>query len=135
MTKLVCAILGRLPGWAWREHGPAYTAAEVGIFYGPIDTTPDRAIGVRVYGSSDSVDDSGAPTRRVQLTIRGEEGRPDGADHLAHFAFLVLHGRPRGGGINGISRTSMGPLGADDNGREQRSENYTITLDNPEASE
>jgi hypothetical protein len=28
----------------------------------------------------------------------------------------------------------MAPLGADENGREERTDNYTITLDNTEAS-
>ena len=40
----------------------------------------------------------------------------------------------RTGGINHIHRTSFGPLGADVNGREERSENYSVVLDNPEAA-
>jgi hypothetical protein len=132
LTRLVCLLLGQLPGWEWRPDGPEYTATEVGIFYGAIAETPDRAIGVRVYGSSDDRND---PTqRRVQLITRGKKGQPDGADVLAGHAFTRLTGVSRLFGINGISRTSMGPLGTDTNEREQRSDNYSITLDNPEAS-
>lgn len=134
LTQTICAILGRLPGWAWRPNGPDYTEDEVGIFYGAIQPTPHRAVGVRVYSATDSADGTAPDQRRVQLIIRGHPDRPDGADVLAGFAFLVLHGLSRVGGINGISRTSMGPLGADDNGRQERSDNYSITLDNPEAS-
>jgi len=37
------------------------------------------------------------------------------------------------GGISGVSRLSMAPAGADENGREERTENYLIILDNQEA--
>jgi hypothetical protein len=131
LTKLICSILGTLPGWAWREGAP-YTADEVGIFYGAIPDFPDQAVGVRLYAVVDSRDDPAQ--RRVQLTIRGKPGRPDGADSLAGFALAALDDLSRVAGINGARRTSMGPLGADTNQREERSENYTIILDNPEAS-
>ena len=65
---------------------------------------------------------------------RGARNQPDSADQLAGLAFLLLQGRMRTGGINHIHRTSFGPLGADGNGREERADNFTITLDNLEVS-
>lgn len=131
LTKVVCRILGRIPGWSWRETGPAYTDDEVAIFYGPLKPDPDRAVGVRVY---DGTDTAHLATRRVQLRFRGRPGELDGADRLAFPAFVLLDGLSRTGGISGARRMSLAPLGADTNGREERTDNYEITLDNLEAS-
>lgn len=138
LTKLICSLLGEIPGWDWHDsdndlpdaepHVPA--TGDVVIFYGAIGTEPDRAVGVRVYTTTDEPD---LAWRRVQLRLRGEAGRPDGADALATPAFEALHGLSRVGGISSISRKSMAPAGADDNRREQRTENYLIILDNLEA--
>lgn len=132
LTTLICAQLGQLPGWEWRPNGPEYTAAEVGIFYGPIGAAPDLAVGVRLYGATDErLEHYG--WRRVQLRLRGARGQPQGADKLAGPALAAMEGLSRKGGISGVSRQSMTPLGADANGREERTENYIITLDNMEA--
>lgn len=134
LTVLLCEQLGRIPKWAWRpDPEDLYLESEVAVFYGSIDPTPDRACGVRVYGTIDARDDHyGA--RRVQLRLRGARGQARGADLLAWPAFLVMQNLSRVGGISGASRQSMTPLGADDNGREERTENYLILLDNTEAS-
>lgn len=131
LTQEICTQLGGITGWEWRPTGPAYTSAEVGVFYGAIGTSPDRAVGVRVYGSTDTRD--GPASRRVQVRFRGAPGNPAGADDLAGQAFPVLTGLSRVGGISGVSRLSMAPLGADSNRREERTDNYIITLDNQEA--
>lgn len=125
LTKLLCALIGGIPTFDWPEHTPTGIA----VFYGRIDPSPDRAVGVRVYGSDD---ERYLNQRRVQLRIRGrKEDRAD-ADTIASVIFAVLPGLSRVGGISGIRRESMTPLGADQNGREERTENYTITLDNLE---
>lgn len=132
LTKVICGLLGNIEGWEWREDGPAYTADEVAIFYGRILSEPDRAVGVRVYAdASDRLEYINA--RRVQLRYRGAPNRPDGADELASAGYAVLQGLSRVGGISDASRLSMAPLGADTNGREERTDNYQIILDNPEA--
>lgn len=138
LTKLICSILGEIPGWDWHasdedldgDEPYAPPSGAVVIFYGALGTEPDKAAGVRVYGSTDEQD---LGWRRVQLRLRGEPGRPDGADVLAASAFAALHGLSRLGGISSISRQSMAPAGADDNRREQRTENYLIILDNLES--
>jgi hypothetical protein len=131
LTKTICAALGGIPGWEWRPTGPAYTSAEVGVFYGAIGPKPDRAVGVRVYGATDERD--GPAWRRVQIRFRGADGNAAGADELAGQAFPVLTELSRQGGISGIRRESVAPLGADGNRREQRTDNYIIILDNQEA--
>ena len=131
LTDRICELLGRVPGWSWLpDADDDYPANVVGIRYGATQPTPDRTIGVRVYSSTD--DDT--HVRRVQIRTRGGRLDPAGADTLAGVVFTVLHGLSRWGGISDIRRISFGPLGADDLGREERSENYQIILDNPEAS-
>lgn len=130
LTVRLSQIVGALPLFAWRPDGPAYTAAEIGVFYGTIPDAPDRAVGIRVYSPIDEPD---LLARRVQLYIRGGRRQPFGADRIAGVLFSVLHDRLRGDGIASIRRTSAAPLGADANGREERTENYLITLDNLEA--
>ncbi len=127
-TLAVCEILGEVPGWHWSPDG-AYPDGGVAIFYGDIAERPDRAIGVRVYGGTDDPRVY-QPIRRAQLRIRGARGSRDDADRIAGIAFTVLQGRARTRGLSWIERTYFGPLGADTNGREERSDNYSISIDN-----
>ena len=131
LTMRLCEILARLPGW----RGPLredHAGASVSVFYGAIEGTPDQAVGVRVYGEVVSGDDQRV-RRRAQLRVRGARNAPDGADNIAGLAHAVLNGLSRQGGINSIIRQSFSPSGADANGREERTENYLIILDNQEA--
>ncbi|WP_234024231.1 MULTISPECIES: minor capsid protein [Microbacterium] len=132
LTHRLGEILGRVPTFAWRpgENDPAPTPREVAVMYGKLRDAPDRGIGISVYNSLDEPD---VLKRRVQFHIRGERLQPFGADRIAGVVFAVLEGRLRGGGISSIVRQSFTRLGADANGREQRTENYLITLDNLEA--
>jgi hypothetical protein len=132
-TVALCEQLGRVPGWTWREDGDPYTEADgVGIYYGPIGATPHRAIGVRIYGWTDPrVDPS---SRRVQLRLRGLPNDLTGADRMAGIAKAVIQSLSRVAGISGASRISASPSDADGNGRQERTDSYIITLDNPEAS-
>ena len=130
LTTVLCGMLGEVPGWHWSPTTVAPSGV-VGIFYGAIPESPDRAIGVRVYGGTDDPLVY-SPQRRAQLWIRGARNDPDDADRLAGLAFTLLQGRCRSRGVSWIERQTFGPLGADTNGREERSENYTVFLDNPE---
>ena len=130
LTIALCELLAEELGWSWSLTEP-YPAGAVGLFYGSIGDAPDRAVGVRVYGGSDPR--VYAPTRSVQLLLRGRPGEPDGADALADAAFGVLHKTLRRRGILAGQRSYFGPLGADVNGREERADNYEIHLDNMEA--
>ncbi|MFF2493252.1 minor capsid protein [Agromyces sp. NPDC058064] len=130
LTKAIAAFLGEIDGWAWRPDGPVYTDTEVGVDYGAIQADTNRRVGVRVYMTTD---EQHLAVRRIQLRSRGAPGDPTGADELADAAFARLQGLSRVGGISGVSRLSMAPLGADANRREERTDNYIITLDNQEA--
>ena len=112
---------------------PPPPGAALGIYYGDIPESPDRAIGVRVYGGTDDARVY-APQRRAQLRIRGARNDPDDADQIAGVALAVLQGRARVRGLSWIERQHFGPLGADTNGREERSDNYLISIDNQEVS-
>jgi len=132
LTLRVIEALATIPGWSWSTG--QYPAGATAIFYGPIpEGTYKAAIGVRVYASTDD-NVQALHTRSVQLRFRGEKGKKNGADKLAHPAFLTLTRLSREGGISGVSRLSQAPLGADENGREERTDNYIITLDNTEAT-
>lgn len=131
LTKRILTYLGTIPGWEWRESGPAYADSVVGLYYGPIKTSPDRGIGARVYAPQDEPHVS---QRRLQLRFRGAPRGLDGADKLADIAFAAMDGLSRLDGILRAQRISFTPLGADTNGREERTDNYLITLDNLEAS-
>lgn len=133
VVTAVNEILAAAGVGVWRPAGPAYTLAEVGIFYGPIGAAPDRAVGVTVYVQSDDIETE-RKDRYVQVRCRGARGAPNGADLLADSVFYVLHGLVRTHGFARISRTSTAPLGADTNARQERTDNYRIIIDNPEAS-
>lgn len=133
LTHRICELLADVDGWEYRPDGPNYTPTEVGIFYGSIDPDPDRAVGVRVYAPDDRPLEF-ITARRVQLRIRGAKGRRDGADQLASLAHERLQDLSRVGGISRMTRLSFSPLGADENGRQERTENYLVTLDNKEAA-
>ncbi len=131
LTLTLCAILGELDGFEWSADPDVdYDTASIGVFYGAIGDTPDRAVGVRIYGTPDQVF---VRRRRVQFWIRGARFDRPGADRIADAVFDRLDKLSREGGISSAKRDSMTPLGADDNDRERRSENYIITLDNEEA--
>ncbi|KMM44860.1 hypothetical protein CWIS_13580 [Cellulomonas sp. A375-1] len=130
LTRLIAAWLAAAGVGAWRPTGPTYTTGEVGIFYGPIAEIPDRAIGVTVYSSTDPVS-TGTTVRYVQVRYRGAPGAPAGADTLASAGFAALHGVHRRGGVARARRISSARLGADDTGRQERTDNYEFILNPP----
>lgn len=131
LTMAVCRLLAERCGWGWLPDG-INSAAPVRLFYGPVGSLPDQGVGVTVYGGTDNLVD-GLTTRRVQLMHRGAKNAPDGADRLAAESFTALQGLSRTSGINTAFRLSWARLGADGNGRQERSDNYQIIIDNAEA--
>lgn len=127
-TRL-CEILGSIAGFEWSTTA-AYGTDSVGVWFGRIGDVPDRAVGVRLYGGSD---DDDLKARKAQIWVRGARGERDSADDIADAVFTRFNNLSREGGVLGIRRESMSDQGADDNDRDQRSENYTIILDNEEA--
>lgn len=127
----ICQALADAGVGAWRPSGPAYTSAEVGIFYGAIGASPDRAIGVARYMRDDFVpgDRYATTTLRVQVRVRGPKGVVAGADDLADAVDAALQGLSRVGGLNYIERQSLAPLGPDGNGRQELTLNYLVCLE------
>ncbi len=131
LTLLLCRSLAEATGWQWHESGPNYGAAGVTLVAGDLDDTSDQMVGVTVYGGTD-LDSQFLHWRMAQFRFRGARGDLVGAASLASRAFAARHTLSRLGGISSVSRRSFARLGADDNGREERTDNYTVTLDNQE---
>ncbi len=132
LTKTICAALGQIPGWIWDEDAE-YPHDRVGVYYGAIPDEPDRAVGVRMY--SIPVDDENTERiRRVQARIRGSRRDRADADRLASIARAVLVAMLPPSGISEILFYSTGDLGSDNHQREQRTENFTVSLDNQESA-
>ncbi|WP_337004105.1 MULTISPECIES: minor capsid protein [unclassified Microbacterium] len=130
-TRL-CEILGTIDGFEWSATTAAYDPDSVGVWFGAIDDTPDRGVGVRLYGLGGSESDD-LTQRKAQVWVRGAREERGSADDIADAVFGRFDKLSREGGILSIRRESMSDQGSDDNDREQRSENYLITLDNEEA--
>ena len=127
LTVWICELLGSFPGWEWRTSGP-YSATNIAVFYGALQTAPDRAVAVRIYTVGD--DHRFPRERRAQLQYRGARNTPHDADRLASIVFAAVDGLSTVRGVSDIRRMSMARLGADKNGREERTDNYLITLEN-----
>lgn len=134
MTWLVSALRRGLAEYlaangvgTWRESSP-YLPDEKAITLRDLPDAPDTALAVEVYDISDDVV---LPDQevRVQLLARG---RGDAADDMADTAFGVLHGAHHFMAgtvkVGSARRISSAPLGADDNGREERADSYALVL-------
>lgn len=131
----VAELLAEL-GWAWRPHSEFEPDDDVGILFRRLADRPNlpaQLVAIAVYGGGDD-DENGEAYRLVQLRFRGARNDPRGADQLAGAAFNHLRTVAHRRGIAWARRRSFDQSKADDNGREQRTDNYRITLDNPEAT-
>lgn len=129
LNQLVCRILGELDGWSYLPGDGEYSEEHVAVWYLRLHGEPARGVAVRVYGGDDS---AGLKIRRVQFISRGLPNDPFGADRIAAQIYATFHEVSRADGIAYARRISFGPLGPDGNGREERSDNYELTLDNLE---
>jgi hypothetical protein len=113
-----------------------YAADEVGIVFGVPTQDPPSLIALAVYNNTD--DPALSDSRpMVQFRIRGASADPTGADDLADAVFDRLQGfrgdLPNGVHITYASRNSTFPLGIDGNGRQERTDNYDLTVHRPSA--
>lgn len=106
-------------GTVTHEPGATFIAAK------RIPDKPDAAIGITVYLGTDELLQS---MRRAQFRFRGPPHDPLAPDRMADAVFRLLHMSHHDGHISRIRRESMAPLGMDGNSRDERTDNYEITL-------
>jgi hypothetical protein len=130
MVTALASILAAQNIGVWRPAGPAYTAAEVGIWYGQIGTTPDRGIGIARYGGSpNQTYDGDRGPRLVQVRVRGAVDDPTSADDIADDVDAVLRRMAPTSGLSSRWASGPLPLGPDGNRRLELTLNYTITVE------
>lgn len=117
----------------WRTTG-VYAATETGIVLGLLPPSPDNVIALTGYSVSDDPTLSdGVMGVQVRTRTKGLDPRPT-AD-LADAIFDALQGLGDvvlgGVRVQIVTRQSWVPLGADANGRQQRSDNYYATAHHP----
>lgn len=84
-TRL-CEILGTIDGFEWSATTAAYDPDSVGVWFGAIDDTPDRGVGVRLYGLGGSESDD-LTQRKAQVWVRGAREERGSADDIADAVF------------------------------------------------
>lgn len=114
----------------YRPDG-GYLASETAVVFGPVPESPDRAVGLTFYGSTDHPTEP-LSTYRVQAWCRGNSGDSLDANEVADAVFRALHGRESltWSGVFAVQvlRISVVPVGADAAGRAQRADNYEVTV-------
>ena len=129
LIQTLAQILADTGLGVWDPTGTTpYTASDIAIFYGPIGTSPDRAIGITRYGGTGPISNDGARGPRfVQVRVRGLPGSALSADDLADAVDAVLARMPRTQGLTSEWASGPLPLGADDNRRTELTLNYLVT--------
>lgn len=120
LTELLCTWLDAAGVGTWLPDAGT-------IFYGAIPEDAEAACGVTVYATTDDVE-IGTATRYVQVRYRGARDDVRGANRLADAGFEALQGVHHRDGIARARRVSSAHLGADANGRQERTDNYQIIL-------
>lgn len=111
-----------------RDDGSVYLPGETALLYGPIGTTPDRAVGFTRYGGTpDQTYDGDRGPRLVQARIRGAADNPTSADDLADEVDAAFRRLTRVAGISSRWASGPLPLGADGNRRTELTLNYLVT--------
>lgn len=114
----------------------AYSADETAIVFGVPGQNPPRQIALAVYNNTDDAALSDSVVL-LQVRVRGADADPFGADDLADAVFDDLQGfignLPNGIRVVYAKRNSTFPLGIDGNGRQERTDNYELTVHRPSA--
>jgi hypothetical protein len=117
----------------FRASGSYQSGDSNPIFIGVVPASPDRAVTLTGYPVEDSLNLSDS-TQGVQVRTRGTKD-PRTTSDLADAVFDALHGLEwiELGGIrvSQARRVSGSPLGPDENGRHERSDNYYLLAHRP----
>lgn len=127
----VCRWLDANEFGTYRADAP-YRPADRAITARRLPATPDWAIAVATYGQDDGLV---TPDREINIQLRFRTAHEAGitaVDDWADRVFDALHMRHRitmgGVRVQRVVRTLSAPLGADENGREERADSYTLLL-------
>ncbi|WP_350347260.1 minor capsid protein [Agromyces sp. G08B096] len=120
-------------GLTWNPTG-TYPAGQTGIFMKIMPQSPDRVVTINVVWAGDDITMPRAQPM-IQIRGRGLPKKPLDVDDLLDPIVDVLHGRtnlPLGGlMVVQINRRVSAPLGADENGRWERVDQYYADVDVP----
>lgn len=131
LTEAICLLLQDAGAGMFETNA---TGTQTQIVYGDVSAAGvPRAIGVTVYAAVADDVQNGLTARRLQIRTRGAPDDRRGANQLAGVVFTTLHRTIRSRGVAFGVRVSFVPLGPDGSRRQERADNYQITLDNPEA--
>ncbi|MGH3745810.1 MAG: minor capsid protein [Micromonosporaceae bacterium] len=138
LLKGVAELLGDTTSAIWRPDGSAYGPAEIPIVLGSLPTSPDRALGLALYGAQQSSDDVAQADSMtgLQVRVRGRKGDTTIVDDLADEVFEQLQGLSdhtlsTGVHLLLVDRRIVAPLGMDGNGRYERADSYDLTVHRP----
>lgn len=130
-TQIHTAIAQRLAEQGvgvFRASG-AYTAGETGITIKAVPQSPDRIVAVTVY-DVDEDPDPASTWQTFTVQVRYRAGKyPTDVDDLAdaaHTALTVHHQTWGAVRVDRCHRQSFIPIGADANGRQERTDNYRL---------
>lgn len=133
LVKGIAQYLHDRGAGTYRPTG-GYMADETAIVFGEPPPAPDRVIAISVYGS---VDEGQVPlsSMRVQFMCRGVPNDTLDAGEVAGGVFTHMQGLEHlqcgAAHINLSQRVSRLTLGADENKRQLRSDNYRLDVDMP----
>jgi hypothetical protein len=131
LTAIATLLAGAGIGLSWNPSG-VYTAGQTGIFTMYMPDTPDRVVVLTLVDTDDNVT---LPFGSKMLQVRGRGNRNDPLDvaELLDPIFDTLHGRMNvaagGSVIVQILRRISAPLGADENVRFERADQYYMDVD------
>ena len=126
------AVAARLTATGAVAYSPVgvYDGQLPAVFHGRMPATPDDAITVNLYADDRAVDRS--PHVMMQVRCRTAGRDPRTTNHLADTLFGLLHDQTNvvWGGLNVLScrRMFRADMGADENGRYERADNYLLIL-------
>lgn len=124
-------IAAEIEGAVWSETEP-YAPTDRAVTLRDLPSEPDTAVAIELYDWDEGLTLPNVAIR-AQLLFRG---RGDDADDFADEVFARLHGLhhatlPGGIILQRAVRLWAAPMSPDDNRRERRSDNYSLTFMRP----
>lgn len=117
----------------YRASG-GYLADETAVVFGDLPTGPDRVVALALYQATDAIEQN-LSTRRMQVMMRSVPNDSLDVGDLADDVFDALHvlENTACGVVHVVQcfRTSVVPLGMDEQRRYLRADNYQLDINTP----